>query len=165
MTDAETGEPGREQGVVRVIADLSEPEYRGADPAVNMRTVAEYITHLHQFIDAIQYAFEIKRVLDSGPVAGADDVIAARHYGLYEQVNVRRMSLNSPLMVDVALGGISSAGALSAVVYLFKNPDKLGQWWPKVQTSWYRGREEAEKAKQSYETLLRYRTEMQELER
>jgi hypothetical protein len=77
---------------------------------------------------------------------------------------VVRLSMASPLTMELVLAGLSSAGGVSAVVYLFKNPDKIGSWFPKLQASWYNGRVEAEKAKQAYEVLREARTEIRELE-
>ncbi len=81
------------------------------------------------------------------------------------KVHLSRVSMASPLTLELIVTGLSSAGAASAVVYLFKNPNKIGEWWPKLQSSWYNGRAEAEKAKQAYEKLRQAGTEMRELER
>ncbi|GAA1024663.1 hypothetical protein Aple_103580 [Acrocarpospora pleiomorpha] len=77
---------------------------------------------------------------------------------------VSRISMNSPLTVELATTALTSAGLVSAVVYLFKNPDKLGGWFPKLQTSWYDGLAEREKAKAALEELRKAKTEMRELE-
>ncbi|MGW4412724.1 hypothetical protein ACWEJ6_52680 [Nonomuraea sp. NPDC004702] len=53
---------------------------------------------------------------------------------------------------------------ISLVVFLFRNPDKVGSWFPKLQASWYSGRAEAEKARKAYEKLREARTEMGELQ-
>ncbi|GII81999.1 hypothetical protein Sru01_69810 [Sphaerisporangium rufum] len=49
-------------------------------------------------------------------------------------------------------------------MYVFKNPDKVGEWWPKLQLSWYNGRTEAEKARKAYEKLRNARTKVRELQ-
>ncbi|MEU6410710.1 hypothetical protein [Microbispora sp. NPDC046933] len=81
-----------------------------------------------------------------------------------QSVRVERISMNSPLTLELLTTGVGGAGAVSAVVYLFKNPDKIGEWFPKLQTSWYNGRAEAEKARKAYEKLRKARTEMRELQ-
>ncbi|MEV7970950.1 hypothetical protein AB0O34_33900 [Sphaerisporangium sp. NPDC088356] len=78
---------------------------------------------------------------------------------------VSRISMNSPLTMELLVGATSSAGVASAVVYLFKNPDKIGSWFPRLQASWYNGRAEAEKARRAYEKLRAARTKMRELQR
>lgn len=83
----------------------------------------------------------------------------------HDHVLVDRISMNSPLTLDLLLTSASGGGVATALVYLFKNPDKLGQWWPKVQTSWYSGRREAEKARRSFERLREAKPEVRELER
>lgn len=72
--------------------------------------------------------------------------------------------MNSPLYVELAATGGLGAGVLSALVFLFKNPDKLGAWIPKIQLSWYNGRAEVEKARKAYEKLRKARTQMRELQ-
>ncbi|MEV5558042.1 hypothetical protein AB0L44_30680 [Nonomuraea wenchangensis] len=75
-----------------------------------------------------------------------------------------RISMASPLVADLAVTGMSGAGIISATVYLFKHPDQIGAWFPKLQTSWWKGREEALKAKQSFEKLRDAGVEMRQLE-
>ncbi|MFK4035740.1 hypothetical protein ACI2LC_08080 [Nonomuraea wenchangensis] len=58
----------------------------------------------------------------------------------------------------------SGAGIISATVYLFKHPDQIGAWFPTLQASWWKGREEALKAKQSFEKLRDAGVEMRQLE-
>ncbi|GAA4210575.1 hypothetical protein GCM10022252_78580 [Streptosporangium oxazolinicum] len=88
-----------------------------------------------------------------------------RHKISEDGLEVRHISMNSPLTLELVIGGLTSASLISAVVYLFKNPDKLGEWWPKLQTSWYNGRAEAERARKAYDKLRRARTQVRELER
>ncbi|MEV4015268.1 hypothetical protein AB0J35_32675 [Nonomuraea angiospora] len=44
------------------------------------------------------------------------------------KVHVSRVSMASPLTPELIMTGLSSTGAAFAVVYLFKNPDKIGEW-------------------------------------
>ncbi|WP_146178597.1 hypothetical protein [Nonomuraea fuscirosea] len=41
-------------------------------------------------------------------------------------VHLRSISMNSPLTLELVTTGAGSAGVISAVVYLFRNPDKIG---------------------------------------
>ncbi|MGW2143501.1 hypothetical protein ACWCOT_04260 [Nonomuraea bangladeshensis] len=84
--------------------------------------------------------------------------------GRSSSLHTRRISMNSPLTIEAIATGVFGAGGLSAIVYLFKNPDKIGEWWPRLQTSWYNGRAEAEKTKKSYQELRLEQAEMRELE-
>ncbi|MEU6725993.1 hypothetical protein ABZ917_20015 [Nonomuraea wenchangensis] len=77
---------------------------------------------------------------------------------------INRISMASPLVADLVVGGMSGAGIISATVYLFRHPDQIGAWFPKLQTSWWKGREEALKAKQSFEKLRDAGVEMRQLE-
>ncbi|MCP2350475.1 hypothetical protein [Nonomuraea roseoviolacea] len=124
------------------------------------------MTYLHDYVDAIKMAVVVKRTLQETALDWADprleSVVRAQSRPIVE---VRRISMNSPLTMELLVGGASSLGVTSAVVYLFKNPSKLGEWWPKLQASWYDARAEAEKAKQAYEALVSARTEIEELER
>lgn len=49
------------------------------------------------------------------------------------------------------------------LVFLFRNPDKIGSWIPKVQAAWYRGRAEVETARKAYEKRRKARTDTREL--
>ncbi|MFI6991057.1 hypothetical protein [Nonomuraea wenchangensis] len=80
------------------------------------------------------------------------------------RVHLRSISMNSPLTLELVTTGVSGASLISAVVYLFRNPDKIGSWFPRLQTSWYNGRVEAEKAKRAYEKLHKARARLRELE-
>ncbi|MBF8191382.1 hypothetical protein ITP53_37920 [Nonomuraea sp. K274] len=80
-------------------------------------------------------------------------------------IRLRHVSMNSPLTMELVTSGVSGADVISTVVYLFKHPDRISAWLPKLQTSWYDGRAEAEKAKKAYEKLRKARTEMRELDR
>ncbi|MBB4702957.1 hypothetical protein [Sphaerisporangium siamense] len=82
----------------------------------------------------------------------------------YEFVTVNRISMNSPLWMDLTVGGFTGGSVVSTVVFLFKNPDKIGAWFPKLRASWYNGQAEAEKARQKVEKLRKARTEIRELE-
>ncbi|MFI7693529.1 hypothetical protein ACIBQ6_31000 [Nonomuraea sp. NPDC049655] len=79
-------------------------------------------------------------------------------------VHLRSVSMNSPLTLELVTTGAGGASVISAVVYLFRNPDKIGSWFPKLQASWYNGRVEAEKARTAYEKLRKARTQMRELD-
>ncbi|MFI6457200.1 hypothetical protein ACIBF6_37290 [Streptosporangium amethystogenes] len=73
--------------------------------------------------------------------------------------------MSAPLAVDLLLTGTGGAGVVSLVVFLFRHPDKIGGWFPKLQTSWYNGRLQAEKARRAYKDLRDAQAEMRELER
>ncbi|MET8143331.1 hypothetical protein ABZU32_23770 [Sphaerisporangium sp. NPDC005288] len=75
-----------------------------------------------------------------------------------------RISMNSPLSLEVLLPGAGGTAVAGMVVYIFKNPDKIGEWFPKLQAAWYNGQVEAEKARQKVEKLRKARTEMRELQ-
>ncbi|NAS27010.1 hypothetical protein GT755_35740 [Herbidospora sp. NEAU-GS84] len=76
---------------------------------------------------------------------------------------VMHMSMHSPLTIEAIATTVLGTGGVTAIVYFFKNPEKLGKWWPKVQTSWYDGRAEAVKAERAYRALKDARTEMHEI--
>ncbi|NUP77580.1 MAG: hypothetical protein HOV96_08540 [Nonomuraea sp.] len=70
--------------------------------------------------------------------AGGDDPLGLLRGG--SSLRVRRISMNSPLTMELLTTGAGGAGVVSAVVFLFKNPDKIGAWFPTLQSSWYNGR-------------------------
>ncbi|MER5646708.1 hypothetical protein [Streptosporangium sp. NPDC002524] len=135
--------------------------------------VDELIQALMEAIDRIGRAVQLKSFRDTLPDALTRSLLETalrtflRAVGTFvgPSVQVHRISMNSPLTLELILGGAGGAGTVSALVYLFKHPDKLGEWFPKVQTSWYNGRAEAEKARKAYEKLHRARTEVRQIER
>ncbi|MFF4414537.1 hypothetical protein ACFYY8_18585 [Streptosporangium sp. NPDC001559] len=132
---------------------------------------------LSAFVDAVDIALRIKRSGLDEPWVGNDVVedhlrrgwVEARLEELLSDINPRRVrlarvSMNSPLLLELFVTGASGVGISSAVVYLFKNPEKIGAWFPKLRTSWYNGQAEAEKARKAYEKLRKARTKVRELE-
>ncbi|MFI6457199.1 hypothetical protein ACIBF6_37285 [Streptosporangium amethystogenes] len=72
--------------------------------------------------------------------------------------------MSAQLIVNLLLTSAGGAGSVSLLVYLFKNPDKIGEWFPKIRASWYNGQAEAEKARKAYEKIRKARTQRRELE-
>ncbi len=143
------------------------PVPRGVSAPV-LFDVIEVLSALHAFVGAVDMAAQASELQDA--VDEADDEALASQAAAFlrilaiESMLVTRLSMNSPLTIELAVAGISSAGVVSTVVYLFKNPDKIGEWFPKLQVGWYNGRAEAEKARKAYEKLRDARTKIRELE-
>ncbi|WP_218038954.1 hypothetical protein, partial [Acrocarpospora pleiomorpha] len=138
-----------------------------------LHQVSALLRALNTFVEAVDDASTVKAGGDSdAPFWGATQRrlrMRARERlvpngSIETGIVVSRISMNSPLTVELATTALTSAGLVSAVVYLFKNPDKLGGWFPKLQTSWYDGLAEREKAKAALEELRKAKTEMRELE-
>ncbi len=137
--------------------------------------VRDLLEELESFVRQVYVAHEVKR-LWSGPdpidgqhriasvLAIMTELMPTIHAQSEQHLKLARISMNSPLTTELLVTGVSGTGVVSTVVYLFKNPDKIGSWFPKLQTSWYNGRAEAEKAKKSYEKLRAARTKMRELQ-
>ncbi|WP_371784706.1 hypothetical protein [Streptosporangium subroseum] len=121
-----------------------------------------WMSSLNRFIGLVDEALYHKRRMEDPayPVENWAEPVRAPDW-----VRVRGISMNSPLTLELIVNGVSGAGVVTAVVYLFKNPDKIGEWFPKLQTSWYNGRAEAEKARTAYQELHEARTQIRELER
>ncbi|GGT17410.1 hypothetical protein GCM10010176_072570 [Nonomuraea spiralis] len=47
--------------------------------------------------------------------------------------------MNSPLTLELIIQGTGGAGLVSGLAYLFKNPDKVGGWFGRLQAAWYDG--------------------------
>lgn len=145
---------------------LAEAQQRGDD--VLAEALADELEHLiaeaetpllPEVLDVMQAVQDFVQAV----VRGELERQRSRPYG-HDRVHVRRISMNSPLVMDLIVTGTGTAGVASAVVYLFKNPDKLGEWFPKLQAAWYNGRVEAEKARKAYEKLKKARTKVRELQ-
>ncbi|MEO3860133.1 hypothetical protein [Acrocarpospora sp. B8E8] len=159
MTEFVTGD--RADGLVRV--EVVTHAWTGVP---KLTEVANMLLTLDRTSDTVGMALLVKRAGVSGWRDRRDHRRVAERQ-LEEQIKQRelgirvdRLYLNSPLTVELIASGTLGAGVLTAFVYLFKNPDKLGEWWPKLQTSWYNGRAEAVKAKKAYEMLRQAQTEI-----
>ncbi|MFI6482694.1 hypothetical protein ACIBH1_32510 [Nonomuraea sp. NPDC050663] len=155
--------------VLPVAWQLSAHSHEDPDPDSRFPYLADLLlilSHVDTFIGVLDAAHFVRVRLYQLPF---DDPRFSGYVRQLEQRSsrvsrVRRIAMNSPLVVDLLIAGISSAGVATAAAYIFKNPDKIGSWFPSLQTAWYNGRVEAEKAKQAYEELLRARAELRELE-
>ncbi|MBB6545859.1 hypothetical protein [Nonomuraea rubra] len=140
----------------------------------------DLLSTLNEVIRAVRIAQQIKErvgALEELPVevdTFSREVIELLELMVYREsvgvvsrgnVHLRSISMNSPLTLELVTTGAGGAGVISAVVYLFRNPDKIGSWFPRLQASWYNGRAEAEKARRAYEKLRKARTRMRELDR
>lgn len=144
------------------------------DLAPRLAQVLGLLQALDTFIDAVAVGW-----LNRGSRGSDDDLVVYARMSqellmhqasprsvavIFLNTRIGRISMNSPLTVELLVSGLGSAGVVSAVVYLFKNPTKIGEWFPKVQASWYNGRAEAERARNAYETLRKARTKIHKLE-
>ncbi|MER5643939.1 hypothetical protein [Streptosporangium sp. NPDC002524] len=150
------------------------------DSHPSLLRLSSLMTTLQEVFEAVAVAADIKegrRPVDDAPPPPNAPSMPWRHLPLAirremdpsqvsESVTVRvsKISMNSPLVMELVTTGVGGAGVVSAVVYLFRNPGKVGEWFPKLQTSWYNGRTEAEKARRAFFELRNARTEMRELE-
>lgn len=141
----------------RVEVTFHEPDRYRNDPGPSLGEVESLLVALNAFVIAAAYVH-----FDNENRQSQFSTVASE--GRIPQVFVSKISMNSPLYVELAATGGLGAGVLSALVFLFKNPDKLGAWIPKIQLSWYNGRAEVEKARKAYEKLRKARTQMRELQ-
>ncbi|GAB1818242.1 hypothetical protein HerbRD11066_14060 [Herbidospora sp. RD11066] len=117
---------------------------------------------LSNYAVTIVKAGRLKRIEAS--VIDTSETYRRKYFASFRRPVVSRVSVNSPLTVELLITGVLGTGGVSTLVYLFKNPEKLGEWWPKLQTSWYDGRSEAEKARRAYKALRAGKADMRELE-
>lgn len=156
-----------------------------SDPPPMLR-VLDVVTIVHTVVDTVRVAAFIKRILEPprsrytdsrSPYSGIYPAPGRREERMLvrrqeqevrnrdpDDVLLRRISMNSPITLELITTGIGGVSAASAVVYLFKNPDKIGGWFPKLQTSWWKGRLEAEKARKALNELREAGTTMRELD-
>ncbi|MGW4799979.1 hypothetical protein ACWEPC_46950 [Nonomuraea sp. NPDC004297] len=164
-------EPSRASNVLELIVEdlhgLAEPSYDlGAQNLLpdlrDLMDLTASIVTLLGMLNAVPVDVERdegeSKLLPSPSSLGARDRLARR-------VKVRRISMNSPLTLELIIQGAGGASLISGLVYLFKNPDKVGGWFGRLQAAWYDGRTEAEKARRAYEKLRRARTTVRELDR
>lgn len=67
---------------------------------------------------------------------------------------VRGMTMHSPLVLDIVTRVTGAGGLAATAAYLFKHPEQIGSWLPRVRASWYDARTEAEKARRAHERLM-----------
>ncbi|GAB2841444.1 hypothetical protein GCM10027176_51620 [Actinoallomurus bryophytorum] len=88
---------------------------------------------------------------------GESDVKRLKEQVRFEvgRIFVEHLSINSPLQLAMMI----PAGVLTAItgafVFLLKNPEKLGSWWPRVQTGYYKAEREKLKAQRALARLQR----------
>ncbi|MEO3860134.1 hypothetical protein [Acrocarpospora sp. B8E8] len=126
-----------------------------------LENVARVVMAVYDFVDAVRRA-HLVRAASPDLVSGDVEIELMRQpKSSARDLTVVRISMESPLTLELLVTG---AGVASTAVYLFRNPDKIGEWIPKLQAGWYRGRVEAERAKRAYIRLRGSRTTMRELE-
>lgn len=141
----------------RVEVTFHEPDRYQNDPGTSLDEVGSLLAALNAFVIAAAYAHFNNE-------DGHSHFRTVLFEGRIPQVFVSKISMNSPLYVELAAAGGLGAGVLSTLAFLFKNPDKLGAWIPTIQLTWYNGRAEVEKARKAYEKLRKARTQMRELQ-
>jgi hypothetical protein len=146
--------------VIRTVAVAT--VVKDVDTRLHVNPSGEFALGFTSFLVASLRRMGFTGVLST--VNTANDDVESLEAGDPDFVKLGRISMNTPLTMEVIVSGVSGAGIVTAVVYLFKNPAKIGEWFPKLQTSWYDGRAEAERAKQAYKKLREAKTEMRELE-
>jgi hypothetical protein len=77
---------------------------------------------------------------------------------------VLRLSMSSPLVVDIVTSVAGTGGISVGAAYLLKNPEALGSWIPRVRASWYQAQAEAETARRLHAKLIAAGMEVEELE-
>ncbi|MFD9948950.1 hypothetical protein ACFWYW_52520 [Nonomuraea sp. NPDC059023] len=143
-----------------VTASFGWPDEWGSDQGPPIQMVASFLQSLNKFIDAVDVALFIRGHVRTDRFSDAPryevaldqvgEAVAARSTSA---VRIARMSMGSPLVAEVIINGLTGTAAAGAVAYLFKNPDQIGGWFPRLQTAWYNGLAEREKAKREYREL------------
>jgi len=83
---------------------------------------------LHIFYVLVDWRLRPPAISTASPLAGPE---------------IARLSKGSPLVVDL----IGQGGVAAAVVYLFKNPEKIGSFFPLILKGWRNGSMAARQAK------------------
>lgn len=126
----------------------------------NLPQVRQTLTALETMLQSLALA-RLVTDLEARTVQGSS-VSESQVKRLKEQVRyevgrifVEHLTMNSPLQLAMTI----PAGALTAItgafVYLLKNPEKLGSWWPRVQTGYYKAEREKLKAQRALARLQR----------
>ncbi|MFI6319740.1 hypothetical protein ACIBG8_19555 [Nonomuraea sp. NPDC050556] len=138
-------------------------------------TIAEMndlLVAVQTVVEAVDDAMYLKeaddaqlRFLDEDPIISISDNVGIKRFTTERNAFVQKLSMNSPFAMELLITGVGSGSLVGTVIYLLKNPAKLGSWFPTLQTSWYKGRAEAERAKKAYQKLRAAGTEMRQIER
>ncbi|MBO2447088.1 hypothetical protein J4573_08310 [Actinomadura barringtoniae] len=125
----------------------------------NFPEIRKTLAHLEAFIRAVALAQFVADAESRGAVLRERDIKRMTRQIQHEtnRIYAASLNMNSPLILEMIIPAGSISAITGVLVYMAKNPQKLGEWWPTVQTAYYNAQREKLKARRALEKMERAR--------